>query len=317
MLTNLATIPITALTTLASVLVQIRPLGWYPGWRFAAGESELGWIGRQRLRLWHYFERAQLQVPCRIRWYDKIKLEIYLGNDLSRCLYVGGAYEPNEFMFLSRVLQPGMTFIDVGANDGLYSLFASRRVGPAGKVFAFEPSPREYDRLIKNISLNRLTNVVPLQTAASDRAGTATLRIAGFGHEGQNTLGNFSYEITGKGTEHVSITTLDEVVRASRIEQVDVIKMDVEGGELTALRGGAALIERFRPLILLELLEIALQHQGANRQSVIKFLQERDYSFLFFGPSGRPVSVAQVELDGVNIIAVPRERACLIVKAII
>lgn len=61
---------------------------------------------------------------------------MHLGNDLSRCLYPGGGYEPNEFMFLSQALQPEMTLIDVGANDGLYTLFAAKPVASTGRVVA-------------------------------------------------------------------------------------------------------------------------------------------------------------------------------------
>jgi precorrin-6B methylase 2 len=83
---------------------------------------------------------------------------MYLGNDLSRCLYVGGTYEPMSSCFFPK-LQPGMTFIDVGANDGLYSLFAAKRVGPTGTVLALEPDRREFARLERNLRLNRLANI--------------------------------------------------------------------------------------------------------------------------------------------------------------
>jgi FkbM family methyltransferase len=122
------------------------------------------------------------KMGCTIRWYNGLLVTMYLGNNLSRCLYGVGTYEPNEFMFLSGVLQPGMIFVDVGANDGLYRLFAAKRLGPSGRVVALEPSGREFARLERNLQLNRLPRL-----AASDRDGLATLRIAGFGHEGART----------------------------------------------------------------------------------------------------------------------------------
>jgi hypothetical protein len=103
-------------------LADVRPLGWYAGWKFGAAEFDAGRLGRLRFSLWSVFEERRLKKPFTIRWYDGLRINVYLGNDLSRCLYAGGAYEPNEFMFLSQALQPGMTFIDVGANDGLYTL---------------------------------------------------------------------------------------------------------------------------------------------------------------------------------------------------
>jgi FkbM family methyltransferase len=300
-------IPASILARFGSSLTDVRPLGWYPGWKFGAGETEAGWLGRQRLSLWKVFEERRLTAPFTIRWYDGLRVMVYLGNDLSRCLYGVGTYEPNEFMFLSQVLQPGMIFIDVGANDGLYSLFAAKRIGPTGRVLALEPSTREFARLEQNLQLNRLANICPLRLAASDRTGVATLRIAGFGHEGCNTLGGFAYAIEQEGTEKVQMATLDNIVNAHALTRVDVVKIDAEGGELGVLKGAYKILTTHRPLILFELVEAALVHQGASREAVLSFLHEVGYRFWVFGPEGRPEPVDRVDLDGVNIIAARRD----------
>ena len=80
-------------------------------------------------------------------------------------MYIHDRLDPNEFAFLDSVLKEGMVFIDAGANEGLYSLFASQYVGPSGRVFSFEPSQREFQRLECNIRLNGLRNVQAVQTA--------------------------------------------------------------------------------------------------------------------------------------------------------
>jgi FkbM family methyltransferase len=300
-------IPASILARFGALLADVRPLGWYAGWKFGVGESDAGRLRRLRFSLWKIFEERRLKKPFTIRWYDGLRINMYLGNDLSRGLYVGGTYEPNEFMFLSQVLRAGMTFIDVGANDGLYTLFAAKRVGPSGRVVALEPSGREFVRLERNLRLNRLANICPLRLAASDREGVATLRIAGFGHEGCNTLGGFAYAIEQEGTEEVRLTTLDNIVNEQALTRVDVVKIDAEGGELRVLKGAHTILTTYRPLILLELVEAALVHQGASREAVLSFLQEVGYRFWIFGPSGRPEAVPDVDLDGVNIIAAYRE----------
>lgn len=299
--------PLSVLAWVAASLARTRALKWYPGWKFGAGESEAGWLAQVRLSLWKFFEARRLQVPFTIPWYDGLRVTMYLGNDLSLCLYVAGTYEPNEFMFLSKVLRPGMTFIDVGANDGLYTLFASRQVGPTGRVLALEPSSREFARLERNLLLNNITNVSGLQIAASDREGFGTLRIAGFGHEGLNTLGGFAYSVEQDGTEEIQLVALDNIVERYKLERIDVMKMDTEGGELKVLQGACSILTVHKPLILLEILDAALWYQDASREAVLSFLQSFGYRFLVFGPSGRPEPVASVQSDGVNIIAVHQD----------
>lgn len=303
----LSLFPVSRLGWIAARLAPNPALNWYPGWKFGVGESDVGCLLQLRLSLWKFFEARRLQAPFTIRWYNGVRVTMYLGNDLSLCLYVAGTYEPNEFMFLSKLLRPGMTFIDVGANDGLYTLFASRNVGPTGRVIALEPSSREFARLERNLLLNHPTNVRVLRSAASNREGFGTLRIAGFGHEGQNTLGGFAYSVEQDGAEEIPLVTLDNVVNRYGLERIDVIKMDTEGGELRVLEGSQGILATQKPVILLEILDAALVHQDASRGAVLSFLESFGYRFMIFGPRGRPEPVASVHLDGVNIIAVHHE----------
>jgi FkbM family methyltransferase len=300
----IAAVPPAAWQRLGPWLARTRSLEWSPGWRFGIADADTTVLGLFRLVLWRHFEAKRVGVPVVIPWYDGLRVTMYLGNDLSLCLFVGGTYEPNEFMFLSRMLRPGMVFIDVGANDGLYTLFAARRVGPTGRVVALEPSRREFDRLQQNLALNGLTNVVTLPVAAGDRDGKAQLRIAGFGHEGQNTLGGFAYAIEGAGFETVDVARLDRVVSDQGLGRIDVLKIDAEGAEVSVLRGAVATLGQHRPLIMFELVEAALRQQGVGRHDILKLLSESGYRFWVFGPSGIPEPTTSVDGDGVNVIAV-------------
>lgn len=78
----------------------------------------------------------------------------------ARPLYEHGVHEPRETDFLAKALQPGMTFIDIGAHVGYYTLLGAAAVGKEGKVIAFEPEPYNLEILTKNVALNELTNVV-------------------------------------------------------------------------------------------------------------------------------------------------------------
>jgi hypothetical protein len=170
---------------LAQSLAVLRPLVPYPKWRFDAdwANPDLAFLLRQRL--WQYFSDRRREVGVVARWHYGTRLRLYLGNDLSRQIYVAGCIDPNEFAFLDRVLQRGMTVLDVGANEGVYTVFAAKRLGGEGTVWAFEPSPREVGRLQRNLELNNLSARV-FSLALAEQAGHAEMAIAGYGHEDRN-----------------------------------------------------------------------------------------------------------------------------------
>lgn len=228
---------------------------------------------------------------------------------MSLCLYVGGAFEPNEFVFLDAVLREGATFVDGGANDGMYALFAARRVGATGAVIAVEPSSREYARLLENVRLNGLP-VTAVRVALGREPGEATLSIAETGHEGLNTIGEAvsAPTVQTSGRERVRVVTIDELVEEHGLDRVDVIKLDVEGSEVDALLGARATIARDRPLILLEAEDERLASQGRTRDDLRAVVEELGYRLhVFDAQTGtlRPAAAPR-EPEG-NAVAAPAD----------
>jgi FkbM family methyltransferase len=295
------------LTQLASWVADTRPLGCHPGWRYRLLDSSAEPSVLLRKRIWTHFAAFRGEHAILVRWYRGLRIWLYLGNDLSWELFVGGEYDPNEFAFLAAELKPGMTFVDVGANEGLYTIFGARCVGARGRVIAIEPSRRECVRLGRNVAANHLRNVEIVPVAASNGRGEALLRVAGYGHEGHNTLGAFIYDTGLARTETVPLAALDAVVRDSHLGRVDVIKIDVEGGELAVLQGAREILSRDHPILVLELSEAALRTQGARREEVLNLLKEHDYQVFVFDPaSGRPVPGETPLEEDPNVVAVRR-----------
>jgi FkbM family methyltransferase len=162
-----------------------------------------------------------------------------VGSGLHRCWL--GYYESGMQRQISREVRPSGVFWDIGANVGFYSLLASKLVG-AGKVFAFEPAPRNVCYLKKHLALNRVSNVEVLAIAVSDRNGVAT-----FAAEQTGFMGRLS----GEGSLAVSTATLDSLVAEGKVLPPDYVKMDIEGAELLALHGGRETFQRFRPVLFL------------------------------------------------------------------
>jgi FkbM family methyltransferase len=293
-------------------------LGVRPGWRF--GEEyhpQQRWLARRRGALWEAARETGIRVPLSVRWHGGTTVNVTLGNDNSLCLYVCGSFEPNEFAFLDRALKPGMIFVDVGANDGYYTLFAARKLGGDGHVIAVEPSSRERAHLCRNLERNAIANVTVVPAALGAAAGTAELKLADGLHAGHNTLGDFAHnDVVAAGTERVQVETLDTIAGRLGLQRIDVMKIDVEGAEASVIAGARGVLMSMRPLLLLEVDDGALRAQRNSAQSLLATLRdELDYEILAFsaatGLLERPVDGAPLSS---NIVAAPKSRAAEILN---
>jgi FkbM family methyltransferase len=267
-------------------------------------------VGRSladRLRSARY---ARLDRPERMPWLENLSVNVYPNDDLSRVLYISGLYEPLTALVLQRLLVPGATFIDVGANAGLFSMLASRWVGDGGRVYAFEPSEREFRRLLDHITLNRLRNVTALRQAVGERSGIASLRVAEYPNAGHNTLApSFRYpNVATARVEATEILTLDRFVELYRPERIDAVKIDIEGHECAALSGASSLLTRFRPVVISELSDDGMNGQTGS-PGTIRLLKTARYAIYRIGRRAEliPLEAGKPGQDG-NIVAVPLER---------
>ena len=151
---------------------------------------------------------------------------------------------------------------DVGANVGLYSLVAAQS---GARVVAFEPNPATRRRMERNVALNAFESRVDVRAEAlSDRSGEALLfDDVNAGTFGANAgVASLSPKNAGGRSVSVQTTTLDDVASALALERLDWIKLDIQGAELAALKGGKATLDRHRPRLLLEIDENASRNMG-------------------------------------------------------
>ena len=229
-------------------------------------------------------------------------------NDVVGKAVLKGSFDKPECDFLSRFLQPGMTVLDVGAHHGYYALLASGRVGDSGRVFAFEPSPRERKKLKWHIRWNHCSNVEILDTAMGSKAGQAELFVAAGRETGCNSLRPPAVRGTPKKVS-VPVDTLDEFLSRRGIERVDFIKMDVEGAELSVMQGAEYLLSgKKRPVVLVEVCDLRTAAWGYAAPEILKHLVERGYRWFEAREGGGLVTAVldSKSYDG-NFIAVPAE----------
>lgn len=167
---------------------------------------------------------------------------------------MGNAFEPVETAFVESYLRPGMWFVDVGANIGWFSLLAAKRIGPKGRVVAFEPRPDSSKRLSMSAVENGIACIQVYRVAVGARPGRMKVGALLSGH---NTGGTWLLttkellERTAVGHQlfDVDVIRLDD----SPIDRCDLLKLDVEGAEYLVLQGAKETIARHRPIILSEI----------------------------------------------------------------
>ena len=281
--------------------VRLRPMASWNRYFGTPAASDTGWQTRLR-------EFDALGRPATMRWLLDLDIVIEPGDQISQVVFTSGLYEPCTAVALSRLLAPGATFVDVGANVGLFSLLASRWVGPHGRVVSLEPSSREFARLRRHVELNRLTNVLTLQVAAGDERGHALLHVAEGRYPGLNTLASsFMYAgIAEDRTEEVAVMPLDDLLPAQGIETVSVIKIDVEGLEPQVVQGARETIRRIRPAVVLEIAGAALDPAHEGRRSIERLLTGAGYQFA--AVEGETASIrrtSDLAQPAENLIAAP------------
>jgi FkbM family methyltransferase len=230
-------------------------------------------------------------------------------NDACGRAVLRNRFENAERQFVERFLQPGMTVLDIGAHHGYYTLLASHRVGENGKVFAFEPSPRERGKLGRHLRLNGCSNVKVEGFALGEANGPAKLFVVEGKETGCNSLRPPRVSQPTKEVE-ILVMTLDSYLDENQIGNVDFIKLDVEGAELSVLRGAAELIARRpRPVILCEVQDARSQSWGYPAKEIIVFLSRLDFRWFEPFPGGglKSLSEEQSAFHG-NYVAVPEER---------
>lgn len=171
-----------------------------------------------------------------------------------------GLGEPDVQRALVEHLRPGMTFYDLGANIGFFSLMAARLVGPQGRVFSFEADPEIAARLRENLSRNRFANARVEQKAVWFEPATVSFARVDPGTSPDRGLGHVSTGESNSSTITVEAISLDQF--AAENPAPDFVKCDVEGAEREVFRGAPELLANKRPILLVEM------HSAENRREL-------------------------------------------------
>jgi len=214
------------------------------------------------------------------------KMNVNLADWIGQHIYMTGTFEPSTAQLISSLLRDGDTMIDVGANIGYFTLLASRKVGPSGRVFAFEPVLSTCAALKKNLSLNRAANVVVQEIALSNFNGTITIYEGPARNKGLSSIRPIA---NASGQRPVPAAAFDsiDVCRGP----IHLIKIDVEGAEQLVVEGMMECLSRYRPHLIIELTDGFLQQFGHSATSLslkLRDLGYRMYEITNDGPISMP-----------------------------
>ena len=176
-------------------------------------------------------------------------LLVPLNDYVGRAVFLFGDLDPKITWILKRLLKPGDQALDIGANFGLLTLVMSRLVGPQGVVHAFEPNPVLRDILDRTFERNQVQNVQLHSIALGDSSGYLPLQVPPNNFGAASLVRKINQP---KQTHTVSVVKLDDFIRDTKITNIAIIKLDVEGFELHVLKGASSVLQNFRPIIIYE-----------------------------------------------------------------
>jgi len=238
------------------------------------------YVLRQRRVWWEsqIGQRSEFQFCLR----PGVRMWLHLDSQLARLIYCED-FEWQEQRFILKFLRQGDVFVDIGANIGLFSLIAARRVGKSGHVYTFEPSSRTFRRLQANIELNRLNNVSCYQLALSDSVAQLNLNVSLDGYDAWNSMAQ-PFEGNSFTVEKVNAVTWNEFASPhGLVGRVVMMKIDVEGWESRVLLGGREWLSREdAPVLQVEFTEQAAESAGSSCSQLYCLLEELGYRMFVY-----------------------------------
>lgn len=240
----------------------------------------------------------ELELPSK----RKLYLETDRTDDIYKLLFWKGfeGFEIETVNVFLTLIKGKRTIIDIGASTGYYSLISAREE-PGSSIYSFEPLDTAFNSFINNIEKNGIKNIRPLEMAVSDHDGRIILYVPG------GDIPTSSSIVRGfrRSERQLEVETiaLDHFVEKEGISEVDVIKIDIEEGEIYALKGMQRTLKEMRPLVISEVL-------GSERKTDIEgLLAPLDYHFYLITDNGierKP----HIEGDKVyrNYLYIPREK---------
>lgn len=215
-------------------------------------------------------------IRTTVRSADRFLINVDTADFIQRTIYLTGDWDETVSEVLRARLKPGGTFIDAGANVGFFSLLAAKLVGPSGRVISFEPNPAVFAQLQSNAALNGFAWIDAHQKGLFDREGNGTMFVP------DTNCGAGTMRPGGDNGVAISLVRMDDIVKG----EIDLLKIDVEGAEVAALRGAQRVLSGC-PAVVCEISEYSLRAMGSSHYELYDLMAGLGFSPQIISPIRR------------------------------
>lgn len=247
-----------------------------------------------------------------------IKINLYKDSILSKLIYKG--FEDEEKRFITKFIKPGDIFFDIGSNIGLHTLFAANALKNSGYIYAFEPTPSVYNRLKENIILNNWkSNINTFNIGLSNQNEQLTFNISHNGYDAWNSFADLKHVIFESQIQ-VDVMRFDTFINEKNIDynKISLIKIDVEGWELSVLQGMETLFAKndFNACFLIEFTEENTFRAGYSCRDLYNYMLNRGYEWFNYDLKTEQIKPAQLKAyyPYENLIAIKKQKIPFVKK---
>ena len=240
---------------------------------------------------WQFYKRLTHRT-VELQLLSNVKMRCQPDSRSAASVLYCGLYDYDEMNFLLRYLRDEDSFLDIGANVGVYTLLVASKIR-SGWIYSFEALPKNYQRLQENLKLNELEQVQTYACAISNSIGSIDLSLS----DGDSTPSIIKSE-EDRNVTTVSSNTLDNLLDNCPLK-LTLAKMDIEGAELLALKGATSLLEKKCPQVwIMEIL-------GTGSTKLVNFLNSYGYNLYQYSADTNKISPISLEQKrGNNVLAI-------------
>jgi len=231
-----------------------------------------------------------LEFPCAGE-VKRFQLELDLHEYSQKAMWIyfnkGQLYEPETSRLFVSLLRPGDNVIDIGGHIGYFSLLAAAIIGQQGKVLAFEPEAGNFRHLLANCERNRFNNIQVIHKAVGDTEGEVRFYINADNDGGHAMWDVSTHEFNEKSrqqleTRYIPQTTLAKTLQEHPLTSLRLIKMDIEGSELKALKGAGSLLQDYDlPFVICEINRFAMKQMGCSEMELRTHMTSLGYDVFY------------------------------------